>query len=194
MEDATFVWTDEANTDTLADRWIKDSIVIFNNFCLDLTMTAFLLFFYKDVFSGTAFFLSLLMCSLTKLLVQDHMLTFEKPPGFNWYFPGLYSLLVPFYDINDFYFSGHVATGTIFTIGLFRLVKAHPKRPFLKHAFLFWLFVKLPYIWVMMTVTRTHFVVDMLAGLTYAFVATIICEKLSYFTDVLICGLRATNR
>ena len=49
------------------------------------------------------------------------MMAMLQPVGFNWYFPGLYAILVPFHDINDFYFSGHISNAAIFCTVLYGL-------------------------------------------------------------------------
>ena len=38
-----------------------------------------------------------------------------RPVGFLWFYPGIHSLTVPYFDTNDFYFSGHVGSTTIFS-------------------------------------------------------------------------------
>jgi len=41
--------------------------------------------------------------------VQDKFLM-GRPEGFNYFDPGAVSMVVPYHDISDFYFSGHIGT------------------------------------------------------------------------------------
>lgn len=102
--------------------------------------------------------------------------------------------MVPFHDICDFYFSGHVATAIAWTTLLYKVQKRHPDSLVLKGAFYTWLFVKLPYTWAMMMLTHTHFVIDMFSALALGICIVSFCEKISYAIDVYICGLRAHDR
>ena len=39
-----------------------------------------------------------------------------RTKGFLWEYPGVLSLTVPYSDTNDFYFSGHVGTATVYSL------------------------------------------------------------------------------
>ena len=123
------------------------------------------------------------------------MLALEQPPGFNWFFPGLYSFMVPYHDINDFFYSGHIPTACILTYGIYQLHRLHPDSKFFKYWFYFWLLFKLPYIWLMMTWTRTHFVIDLSCGAAMAWVVLHFVEKyISYWFDIAVMGLKVQDR
>ena len=64
----------------------------------------------------------------------------------------------------------------------------------LKYAFYFWLLFKLPYTWIMMLWTRTHFVIDMGSGIACGIIAVQLGEKISVYLDVSINGLKAQSR
>ena len=117
-----------------------------------------------------------------------------QPSGFNWYFPGLYSCIVSFHDINDFYFSGHIANAAIFCYLLYGLSVRNPKSKLCRYAFRFWVCFKLPFIWTMMTVTRTHFVIDLSSGMAYFGISVIIGEILGYYVEVLVLGTPTKGR
>lgn len=57
-----------------------------------------------------------------------------------------------------------------------------------------WLTFKVPYIWIYMTVLRTHYFIDFTSGLCVGFMIYMWAEKLSYLTDVLIFGKPAEKR
>lgn len=112
-------------------------------------------------------------------------------PGFIYYFPGLYSLIVPYHDIQDFYFSGHFATSAILICSLYSLTKKHPQVTAYHFLFVAWLAFKLPYIWLYMTAVRTHYSIDFASGICFGVIAFRLAERMSYFLDVLVMGKRA---
>ena len=113
--DHTWEALDHINTMTRTHLWLRDFIVIFNSFCIDVTFYSLLIAYCYGRLKGHAGFLGLLICSGSKTIMQEYFFVFEQPHGFNWYFPGIYSLCVPYHDISDFYFSGHISTGIVFT-------------------------------------------------------------------------------
>ena len=122
------------------------------------------------------------------------MLTLDKPTGFMWYFPGVYSIMVPYWDILDFFYSGHISTAIIFAYAFYGLHKMYPSVPFYRCTFIFYAFFKLIYCWIMMIFTRTHFTIDMTFGLAFAYLSTRVGEALCYYPDVLLCGLKDKDR
>ena len=72
--------------------------------------------------------------------------------------------------------------------------KTYPKVSFYRYVFLYYVFIKMPYVWLMMTWTRTHFVIDMTFGFAFAYLNTRVGEILSYYFDVSLCGIRAKDR
>ena len=121
-------------------------------------------------------------------------MTVGRLPGFNYYFPGLYSLIVPYHDIYDFYYSGHYATAAILICSLYSLTKRHPNITIYKFLFVAWIAFKLPYIWLYMTAVRTHYFIDFMSGICFGLAAFRLAEKLSYVFDVLVMGKRAEDR
>ena len=84
-------------------------IVVFDHFCFDVTMLAILYLCVADFYDAIGVFLiPFLLGSAAKAFVQDNGLTFHQPHGYNWYFPGAYSVMVPYHDMSDLYFSGHI--------------------------------------------------------------------------------------
>jgi len=70
----------------------------------------------------------------------------------------------------------------------------HPDYKLFRYAFRFWLFFKIPYIWIMMTLLRTHFVIDLTSGIAFGVIFTQAAEKISISLDVCLNGLRAKSR
>ena len=103
--------------------------------------------------------------------------------------------MVPYHDINDFFYSGHISTASVLTYGIYQLRRMHPDSKFLKYWVYFWLFFKLPYTWIMMTWTRTHFFIDLTCGAAMGWIVLHFVEKnLSYYLDICVMGLRAKDR
>ena len=117
-----------------------------------------------------------------------------QPAGFNWYFPGVYSVMVPYHDIQDFFYSGHISTALVFIYGLKILTKWYPDRWLYRLYYKVWVYFRIPYIWMQMIFTRTHFVIDMTGGVAMAGVAILIAERLCYIFDVILQGRPAHKR
>ena len=105
--------------------------------------------------------------------------------GFLFGYPGLRSLSVPYFDTNDFFFSGHV--GTCFIIALeYRSAKWFKM-------YYFTVFIMLNQ-WLMMCLVRTHYIIDLVTGLIVAHYMYIWAEKLSWITDSLVMGIPSYKR
>ena len=155
-------------------------MIIFDHVFFDLTMFSLLYLFVFDMHFSTAFCWSLGLCSGMKTFTQENLFFMAKPEGFNWYFPGVYSLMVPYWDILDFFYSGHISTALSFIYGLKCLSLRHPNVAFYRYATNFWIYFRLPYIWIMMTWQRTHFFIDMTAAFAMTFVGSRVAEGLAY--------------
>ena len=167
---------------------------MFNSLWYDITLCAILFLFRADKLQATTFGLALMISSTTKTIIQSAMLTFARTRGFNYFFPGLYSAIVPYHDILDFYYSGHLATAAILICTLYSLSKQYKDVKMFKYMFVAWLAFKVPYIWLYMTALRTHYFIDFMSGIFFGVISFIFAEQLSYFLDVLILGRRAQNR
>ena len=112
----------------------------------------------------------------------------------NYYFPGLYSVLVPWFDIPDFYYSGHISTAVIFCYAAYNIWRRLPESKFAKFAFFFLLLFRIPYTWTVMTVTRTHFIIDFNSALVISCCYIMVAEKICYYPEVKLLGLPARKR
>ena len=108
-----------------------------------------------------------------------------RPKGFLWSYPGIHSLTVPYFDTNDFYFSGHVGSTTVFS-------SEYLAMKYYKMAAVI-IFVVVD-VWIALTFLRTHYIIDFLSGYAYARFVHRIGEKLSYYPDVKLLGWRRQNR
>lgn len=169
----------------------RDWVILFNSLWLDVTLCGILFLFRADKLPSTTFGIALNISAITKLITQTQLLTLGRTAGFNYYFPGFYSAIVPYHDILDFYFSGHMATAGIIMCTLYSLTKRHPNIKLFNWLFVAWLAFKVPYIWLYMTALRTHYFIDFASGLFFGLIAFMVSEQLSYFLDVLLLGLKA---
>jgi len=108
-----------------------------------------------------------------------------RPVGFLWSYPGIIALTVPYFDTNDFYFSGHVGSTTIYA-------SEHLASKWYKMAtFSVCLVVD---VWIALMFLRTHYIIDFTSGHVFGRFAHRIGEKLCYFGDVKLFGWRRENR
>jgi len=105
--------------------------------------------------------------------------------GFLFHYPGIPSLVVVYHDSYDFFYSGHIGTCFIITME-YRACKW-----FKMHYFT--LFIMLNQ-WFMMTCVRTHYVIDMIAGVIVAHYMHMIAEKICYYFDVAVLKIGSTNQ
>lgn len=108
-----------------------------------------------------------------------------RPEGFLWSYPGVYSLTVPYHDTNDFFYSGHV--GTCFLITL-----EYWSAKWYKMCY-FTGFILINQ-WILMTFVKTHFIIDLVAGVIMSHYCHMASEWISYFFDVLVVGSRSDSR
>lgn len=92
-----------------------------------------------------------------------------------WHFPGITSLVVPYFDTNDFYFSGHVATSSLL------MFEYHASG--YKKLFYVTLCVMI-FEWIMLTFLRTHYFIDLITGLIVAKYLHRFGEYISFVFDV----------
>jgi PAP2 superfamily C-terminal len=104
----------------------------------------------------------------------------SRPVGFLWSYPGFPSIVVAYFDTNDFFFSGHVGNCTMMLIEMWALGEK-------KVAFLI-LFILLNE-WTMLMLVRTHYIIDFVTGLIFALVLHRIAEKVCFIYDVKVAGL-----
>ena len=135
---------------------------------------------------GTTMRLPLTLCMFypTRNVLQAIFLM-GRPVGDLFYDPGFPSLTVPYFDTNDFYYSGHVGVTTIFASEYLAM------RWNKMSAFCIILVIDC---WFVLMLVRTHYVIDFTTGYAVSRMMHRIAEKLSYYPDVKLCGYAREKR
>ncbi len=100
-------------------------------------------------------------------------------------YPGLPSLTIAYFDTNDFYFSGHIGSCTIYTmefiaVGNWKLA-------------IFGILVTCNQ-WIFLTFFRSHYDIDMITAVPVAIMCHRIGELGAYLIDVIIFQLQFPRR
>jgi hypothetical protein len=157
---------------------------------------AMLYFMYYFGFSGRKVTLRMLfsncLTGFAKIGFQEYVCSLARLEGYLWFFPGVYSMCVPYFDVNDFYFSGHMGQAGTFLYEFTCGYNNHPDSwfRFLQVSFVLMLFTKS----LMMIVFRTHYLIDLMAGFMIVLPILHISDKLSWIPDVKITGLSKSER
>ena len=111
--DYPFEWTKDWNQFFVDNVWWKDFMIIQSSVGIDVMMFSFLVIYF---FWGSTWRLpaSLIFFYPTRNVLQAIFLM-GRLPGFLWSHPGIMSLTVPYFDTNDFYFSGHVGSTVMYS-------------------------------------------------------------------------------
>ena len=94
-------------------------------------------------------------------------------------------MTVPYFDTNDFFFSGHVGSSVMYSSEY--LAMKWPKMA------TFCIIVVVDIV-VVMVVLRTHYIIDFQSGYVWARFAHRFGEKLSYYPDVKLLGYPREKR
>ena len=108
-----------------------------------------------------------------------------RPEGFAWFNPGMPALTVPYHDTNDFYYSGHVGSSTMYMIEFF--LNGYTMLGYMTT------FVLINQ-WVLLMLLRTHYIIDLVTGLLLGHWAILHAEWISYIIDVKLLGWSASKR
>lgn len=108
-----------------------------------------------------------------------------RPEGYLWSYPGLPSLTIAYHDTSDFYFSGHVGSCTMFLLENYALGE--------KNLFYITLFILINE-GVFLIFTRSHYIIDLISGFVFTFLAHRAAEYITYIYDVVMIGARAKER
>ena len=124
-----------------------------------------------------------------KGFTQDHICQFSRMEGFIWFYPGFPSYVVAYHDIDDFYFSGHMAGTMMIFLEFGTMVYYKPNSKycvFIRNLAMIMFF----YNSLMMTLFKTHYWIDLMGGLAMGYISVRLGERASYLLDVKIIGLR----
>lgn len=120
-------------------------------------------------------------------------MTMGRVEGYMYFYPGMYSMCVTYHDIYDFYYSGHLAFNGVQLYEMIALKRRRPEQKQWQYLCLYLTLLAI-YSWVMMTVLRAHYFIDLVGGLAIGFLWAIFSECLSYWPDVKLLGLRKKDR
>lgn len=183
MKDYTFVWTEAPNQWLWDNQDIKNDYIIYASFLMDCMILSFCVIQLIYWGSARVFFAYSLFFGLRTLIQNTFFMS--RPRHFMWSFPGLYSITVPYPDINDFWFSGHVGTCTMLVLE-FRSMKWYKMS--------YWCCFVLVNQWILMMLVRTHYVIDMICGLFFGHWFFMHAEWISYYIDVKALGITSIAR
>ena len=193
MRDLTFDWTEQLNLYFRENVSLREWVMIFDSATYDVGMIYFLYYFGFTKYRVTMRMLfSNALLAGSKITFQEFICTLGRLEGYLWFFPGFFSLNVPYFDVNDFYYSGHLGMNDSFLYEFICASRNHPNswHPFLAACFIVFIFSKS----LMMVVLRTHYFIDLIAGLYIGLPILHLSEKLSFISDVKIMGLRKHER
>ena len=105
--------------------------------------------------------------------------------GFLWFDPGWPAITVPYHDMLDFFYSGHIGNTFIYTFEFYN--NKEYKLAFV--GFLIHLGM-----WPHLILVRTHYWIDLITGIIVGHWCYMMGELLSYATDVKICGFSGKER
>ena len=178
MRDYTFIATDSLNQFLRENEDIKNRYIIFASFLMDLMILSFLGFFYFYWRSYRIMFGYVLFFVTRTFLQKNFFMT--RLEGFTFFYPGLYSITVPYHDVNDFFYSGHVGTCLLICLE-YRAAKWHKMS-----YFIFFILINQ---WMMLCLVRTHYIIDLVTGIIFAHYMHSWAERVSFVSDVLILGI-----
>jgi hypothetical protein len=105
--------------------------------------------------------------------------------GYIWSKPDFPSLTISYFPSNDFYFSGHIGSATLY---LSEFVARGSK------GFMYLGIYTTLNNFIMLTVMRAHYFIDLITGFCVARITYVLGEKLTYYYDVTLCGLPRHKR
>lgn len=172
IKDNIFIMTESMNAYFREDESRRNAFVIFCSTLLDILV---LVSFGRFALYATTFrlFIALILFYSIRAIIQA-ICTLEQPEGYDWGYPGWFSLTVPYGITNDFFYSGHVGVCFIFYLEFSAIGW-------------FWLsmFSLLTMVFqiVLMIALRAHYSIDMISGVAFGHFFWIMAEKYSYLID-----------
>ena len=138
--------------------------------------------------------MAIFLSAINKTIIEEHLLTLNRDPEYNFWFPGIYSAIVPYHDILDFYYSGHMSTSAILIYFLYGLTKEYPDVGLFYWLLQIWKWFRVPFIFIYMSALRAHFSIDFMSGFCMGIIWAMVAEKISYVGDVVALGRPAHKR
>ena len=174
MWDALHWATQPANDYFLENMEARNILIISSSLLIDLLLLNFIVRFslwgntWRPIMSMMSFYMLRMFC--------QGIFYMEFPEGNNWSYPGFPSLFVPYVKSSDFFYSGHVGIVT-----LMMLDNLAWKNYFCAALSAF----SICFESVVMTILRTHYSIDLVAGVIFAHYIWIMLEKPAKWVDKL---------
>lgn len=161
----------------------RNQLLIFASSCMDALQ---IIGFYRWSRFGSSwrFMITFASFYVFRVLVQS-LWYIEKPPGYDWGFPGYMSIFVGYGTTTDFFYSGHVGCCVVHALE-FNTVGWNIMSYFAIFAMFTQAFT--------MVVLRSHYTVDMIAGVIFAHYAFILVERHIYLVDYHVFGIPLEKR
>ena len=154
------------------DKTARNVILIISSLFIDILMFTGL---YRFVRYGTTWRLIIAMSLFYSVrFIVQHLWYVEYPEGYNWGYPGFFSVFVPYGQTADFFYSGHVGICMMFFLE-FYAVGWYIWSYYALFTLVFEAFV--------LIILRAHYTMDILAGVVFAHYFWILSEKYSYTVD-----------
>ena len=99
LDDLSYDFTGGINNYFLNNLVARDWMIMFNTWWFDISIFGLLFLYKADKLPSISFLLALFLAHGTKTLTQQFLMTLGRRPGYNFYFPGFYSVIVPYHDI-----------------------------------------------------------------------------------------------
>lgn len=183
MRDYPFIWTEKINVFLRSHLPLRNAWMIYAGFLMDFIQLSGVYYLhhyygtYRVIFSFGIFY------GMRAYLQNNFIL--GRPVGFLWFDPGFPALTIPYHDMNDFYYSGHVGSSFMYLWEFYQ-------NGFTRMGHI-GLFINLN-MWVLLIAVRTHYWIDLVSGLMIAHFAIIMGERASYLMDVKVCGYEGKIR
>ena len=156
LRDLFFDWTESINDFFVSNQAATNHYIIYSNALVDLSQLSCIYLYWRDPNWKThrSVFATVLFM-VPRLIIQSNFIL-GRMKGFLWFYPGVWSITVSYHDINDFFYSGHV--GIV-------LLQTHEQLAFGYEGLGWTGILSICNIFVMMIVLRTHYIIDLVAGL-----------------------------
>ncbi|CDW87357.1 UNKNOWN [Stylonychia lemnae] len=183
MRDYSFKVTETINKYLIDNLDIKNRYIIFCSFMMDLMIIILMALFYLYWKTYRLMFAYILFFVCRAILQKNFFMT--RLEGFTFFDPGMYSITVPYHDVNDFFYSGHVGTCMLVYLE-FRSAKYYN----LSRLIMFILINE----WLMLCFVRTHYIIDLVTGVIFAHYMFQASEKISFIFDQVLIRIPAKKR
>ena len=107
------------------------------------------------------------------------------PEGYLWDFPGFYAITVPYGKTNDFFFSGHIGCCMINYCEFMAI-----KWPRMAYFSAITMILQA----TLMIFLRSHYFIDLVAGIVFAHYFWLMSERFSYIVDVKVFRIPFSKR